>query len=164
MSSTTIIIKEFNDMGLQKKKFAGIVFGMLIVEDIAAIVMMVLLSTVAISQHFEGTELFNSVLKPLYYSYLVCCGYLCDSYLRFPSRYYYCSGTLSLLSSCRTFRIYGAASCRRLPRCWLCLLIEECEVPQLSPSAEKTLRELDFRERTGVNIVAIIRGYSLAGR
>ncbi|WP_352420934.1 TrkA C-terminal domain-containing protein [Proteiniphilum sp.] len=44
------------------------------------------------------------------------------------------------------------------------LLIEECEVPQLSPSAEKTLRELDFRERTGVNIVAIIRGYSLAGR
>ncbi len=92
MSSTTIIIKEFNDMGLQKKKFAGIVFGMLIVEDIAAIVMMVLLSTVAISQHFEGTELFNSVLKPLFYSYLVCCGYLCDSYLRFPSRYYYCSG------------------------------------------------------------------------
>lgn len=67
MSSTTIIIKAFNDMGLQKKKFAGIVFGMLIVEDVAAIVMMVLLSTVAMSQHFEGAELFSSVLKLLFF-------------------------------------------------------------------------------------------------
>lgn len=67
MSSTTIIIKAFNDMGLQKKKFASIVFGMLIVEDIAAIVMMVLLSTVAISKHFEGVEMINSVLKLLFF-------------------------------------------------------------------------------------------------
>lgn len=67
MSSTTIIIKAFNDMGLQKKKFAGIVFGMLIVEDVAAIVMMVLLSTVAMSKHFEGAELFNSVLKLVFF-------------------------------------------------------------------------------------------------
>ncbi|WP_294079678.1 cation:proton antiporter [Proteiniphilum sp. UBA5384] len=67
MSSTTIIIKAFNDMGLQKKKFASIVFGMLIVEDIAAIVMMALLSTVAISQHFEGVEMINSVLKLLFF-------------------------------------------------------------------------------------------------
>ncbi|MEA4917028.1 cation:proton antiporter [Proteiniphilum sp.] len=70
MSSTTIIIKAFNDMGLQKKKFASIVFGMLIVEDIAAIVMMVLLSTVAISKHFEGAELFNSVLKLLFFIFI----------------------------------------------------------------------------------------------
>ena len=63
MSSTTIIIKAFNDMGLQKKKFAGIVFGMLIVEDLAAILMMVLLSTLAVSKHFEGMELFESGLK-----------------------------------------------------------------------------------------------------
>lgn len=47
MSSTTIIIKAFNDMDLQKKRFAGIVFGMLIVEDLAAILMMVLLTTLA---------------------------------------------------------------------------------------------------------------------
>jgi transporter, CPA2 family (2.A.37) len=63
MSSTTIIIKAFNDMGLQKKKFAGIVFGMLIVEDIAAIIMMVLLTTFASSQHIESGELANSVVK-----------------------------------------------------------------------------------------------------
>lgn len=67
MSSTTIIIKAFNDMGLQKKRFAGIVFGMLIVEDLAAIVMMVLLSTFAVSQHFEGGQLANSVVKLLFF-------------------------------------------------------------------------------------------------
>jgi CPA2 family monovalent cation:H+ antiporter-2 len=63
MSSTTIIIKAFNDMGLQKKKFAGIVFGMLIVEDLAAILMMVLLSTVAVSKHFAGGDLLENVLR-----------------------------------------------------------------------------------------------------
>lgn len=67
MSSTTIIIKAFNDMGLQKKKFAGIVFGMLIVEDLAAILMMVLLSTIAVSQHFEGMELLEQVLKLMFF-------------------------------------------------------------------------------------------------
>lgn len=67
MSSTTIIIKAFNDMCLQKKKFAGIVFGMLIVEDLAAILMMVLLSTLAVSQKFHGAGLFNEVLKLLFF-------------------------------------------------------------------------------------------------
>ncbi|MFT4223650.1 cation:proton antiporter domain-containing protein [Dysgonomonas sp.] len=67
MSSTTIIIKAFNDMGLQKKKFAGIVFGMLIVEDIAAIIMMVLLTTFAASKHFESGELANSVVKLVFF-------------------------------------------------------------------------------------------------
>ena len=67
MSSTTIIIKAFSDSGLQKRKFAGIVFGMLIVEDLAAILMMVLLSTVAVSQHFEGTELVLSLLKLIFF-------------------------------------------------------------------------------------------------
>lgn len=65
MSSTTIIIKAFNDMGLQKKKFAGIVFGMLIVEDLAAILMMVLLSTVAGNNEGggENTSLVENALR-----------------------------------------------------------------------------------------------------
>ncbi|MDH6354238.1 CPA2 family monovalent cation:H+ antiporter-2 [Dysgonomonas sp. PH5-45] len=67
MSSTTIIIKAFNDMSLSKKKFAGIVFGMLIVEDLAAILMMVLLSTLAVSQHLEGKELLDSTLKLIFF-------------------------------------------------------------------------------------------------
>lgn len=67
MSSTTIIIKAFNDMGLQKQKFAGIVFGMLIVEDLAAILMMVLLSTLAASNNIEGSELFSSLLRLVFF-------------------------------------------------------------------------------------------------
>ncbi|MFR9165291.1 MAG: cation:proton antiporter [Dysgonomonas sp.] len=67
MSSTTIIIKAFTDMGLQRQKFANIVFGMLIVEDLAAILMMVLLSTIAVSQHFEGHDLIYSMLKLVFF-------------------------------------------------------------------------------------------------
>ncbi|GHV17003.1 sodium:proton antiporter [Bacteroidia bacterium] len=63
MSSTTIVIKTFNDMSLQKTRFAGIAFGMLIVEDLAAILMLVLLSTVAVSKHFEGTQLIYEIFK-----------------------------------------------------------------------------------------------------
>ncbi|KAA6339555.1 sodium:proton antiporter [termite gut metagenome] len=70
MSSTTIIIKAFNDMGLQKQKFAGIVFGMLIVEDLAAIIMMVLLSTFAISNRIEGTELFTDMLRLVFFVFV----------------------------------------------------------------------------------------------
>ncbi|MDR2120453.1 MAG: cation:proton antiporter [Tannerella sp.] len=62
MSSTTIIIKTLTDTGLQKQKFAGIVFAMLIVEDLAAIVMMVLLSTFSVSRQFEGVELVKNVV------------------------------------------------------------------------------------------------------
>ena len=47
MSSTTIIIKTFGDLGLQKKQFARIVFGVLIVEDLAAILMMVIFTALA---------------------------------------------------------------------------------------------------------------------
>lgn len=67
MSSTTIIIKAFTDMRLQKQKFANIVFGMLIVEDLAAILMMVLLSTVASSNRFEGRELLNSIFRLFFF-------------------------------------------------------------------------------------------------
>ncbi|MDR3261212.1 MAG: cation:proton antiporter [Tannerella sp.] len=67
MSSTTIIIKAFNDMGLQKQQFAGIVFGMLIVEDLAAILMMVLLSTIAVSHHIEGWEMLESLARLMFF-------------------------------------------------------------------------------------------------
>ena len=57
MSSTAIIVKAFNDMGLQKEKFAGIVFGILVFEDLFAILLMVILSTFAVSRSFEGSDL-----------------------------------------------------------------------------------------------------------
>ena len=67
MSSTTIIYKAFEDLGLAKKKFAGLVMSVLILEDILAVVLMVVLSTVAVSSHFEGGELVMSILKLLFF-------------------------------------------------------------------------------------------------
>lgn len=63
MSSTTIIFKAFDDMGLRNQRFAGVVFGILVVEDLFAVLLMVLLSTLAVSKHVEGTELLSSVVK-----------------------------------------------------------------------------------------------------
>jgi len=67
ISSTTIILKTFDELGVKAKKFAGIVIGSLIVQDIVAILMMVLLSTVAVSQKFSGTELLMSILKLIFF-------------------------------------------------------------------------------------------------
>ncbi|MFN0257391.1 cation:proton antiporter domain-containing protein [Pedobacter ureilyticus] len=63
VSSTTIIIRAFDELGVKHKKFANLVFGVLIVEDLAAILIMVLLTTVAVSQQFEGAEMIVSILK-----------------------------------------------------------------------------------------------------
>lgn len=63
MSSTTIIFKAFDDMGLGKERFAGLVLSVLIIEDILAIVLMVMLSTMAVSKEFEGTQMLQSILK-----------------------------------------------------------------------------------------------------
>jgi len=62
-SSTTIIIRAFDELGLKRKKFANVVFGILIVEDIVVILLMVMLSTMAISQQFNGIEMFDSLIK-----------------------------------------------------------------------------------------------------
>lgn len=66
-SSTTIIIRAFDEMGVKRKQFAGIVFGVLIVEDIVVILLMVLLSTMAVSKQFDGTEMIGSILKLLFF-------------------------------------------------------------------------------------------------
>lgn len=67
ISSTTIILKTFDELGVKTQKFAGIVIGSLIVQDIVAILMMVLLSTIAVSQQFSGAELLQSVFKLLFF-------------------------------------------------------------------------------------------------
>lgn len=63
MSSTTIIFKAFDDMGIRDQRFAGVVFGILVVEDLFAVLLMVLLSTLAVSKQVEGMELLDSVVK-----------------------------------------------------------------------------------------------------
>lgn len=67
MSSTTIIYKAFDDLGLRKKQFTGLVLSILILEDILAIVLMVVLSTMAVSHDFEGTEMLWSIGKLLFF-------------------------------------------------------------------------------------------------
>lgn len=67
ISSTTIILKTFDELGVKTQKFAGNVIGALIVQDILAILMMVMLSTVAVSQQFSGGELMHSVLKLIFF-------------------------------------------------------------------------------------------------
>ena len=67
MSSTTIIIKAFEDLNLRNQKFTSIVFGALIVEDIVGILMMVMLSTIAVSQHVAGGEMMFSLLKLVFF-------------------------------------------------------------------------------------------------
>lgn len=67
MSSTTIIYKAFDDMGLRQQRFAGLVLSVLILEDILAIVLMVMLSTLAVSKNFEGMEMVQSVIKLVFF-------------------------------------------------------------------------------------------------
>ena len=67
MSSTTIIYKAFDDMGLRQQKFAGMVMSVLILEDILAIVMMVMLSTIAGGSTPDGEQMFESVIKIVFF-------------------------------------------------------------------------------------------------
>ncbi|PRY53359.1 transporter (CPA2 family) [Arcticibacter pallidicorallinus] len=66
-SSTTIIIKAFDELGVKTKQYARIVFGVLVVEDIVVILLMVLLSTVAVTKQFEGTEMLFTVGKLFFF-------------------------------------------------------------------------------------------------
>ena len=63
MSSTTIIYKAFDDLGLRQQKFAGMVMSVLILEDILAIVMMVMLSAIAGGSNPNGEQMLRSVFK-----------------------------------------------------------------------------------------------------
>ncbi len=63
MSSTTIIYKAFDDLGLRQQQFAGLVMSVLILEDILAIVMMVMLSAIASGNNPDGGQMIGSVVK-----------------------------------------------------------------------------------------------------
>lgn len=67
ISSTTIILRTFDELNVKTKQFASVVLGVLIVEDLAAILLLVLLSTISVTQQFEGTELLFSSLKLFFF-------------------------------------------------------------------------------------------------
>ena len=62
MSSTTIILKAFTDLGLKQQKFASMVLAVLIIEDLFAVLMLVLLSSIAMGD-VQGSELIFSIAK-----------------------------------------------------------------------------------------------------
>lgn len=67
ISSTTIIVRAFQEMGMRGQKFVELVFGILVVEDIVAILLLVLLTAIAGSETFSGTELAFSALRLLFF-------------------------------------------------------------------------------------------------
>ena len=67
MSSTTIIAKAFDDLKMKGERFTGSVIGVLVVEDLAAILMMVVLSTMAVSATLDGKELMMSVVRLVFF-------------------------------------------------------------------------------------------------
>ena len=66
LSSTTIIYKAFDDLGLRQQQFAGLVMSVLILEDILAIVMMVMLSAIA-QGDLEGGQMVRSVVSIVFF-------------------------------------------------------------------------------------------------
>lgn len=67
ISSTTIIIRAFEELQVRTTKFAGLVFGVLIIEDLVAIVILVVFSTLGVSRQFEGAELVIELLKLIFF-------------------------------------------------------------------------------------------------
>lgn len=63
MSSTTVILKTYNDLGLKNKPYATLIFGSLVFEDLIAVLLMVLLSTMAVSNQFAGGEMVLALAK-----------------------------------------------------------------------------------------------------
>jgi CPA2 family monovalent cation:H+ antiporter-2 len=66
-SSTTIIIRAFDELGIKTKQYVKVVFGVLVVEDIVVVLLMVLLPMIAVSKHFEGSRLLLAMLKLIFF-------------------------------------------------------------------------------------------------
>lgn len=67
ISSTSIILRIFDEMGLKSRKYVAHVFGILVFEDMAAVLLLVLLSTLAVSQKFAGMEMLTSLFKLVFF-------------------------------------------------------------------------------------------------
>lgn len=67
ISSTTIIIRAFDELKVKNRKFAGAVMGILVIEDLVAVLLMVILSTISIKNNVQGTELIMALLKLVFF-------------------------------------------------------------------------------------------------
>ncbi len=67
MSSTTIIIKAFEELELKGQRFTDLVFGVLVVEDVVGILLLVLLPTISVGKTFNGLDLLFSSSKLVFF-------------------------------------------------------------------------------------------------
>lgn len=67
ISSTSIIVKAFDDLKLKNEKFTADVIGALVVEDLVAVILMVVLSTLSVGNTFDGGELVFSMIKLVFF-------------------------------------------------------------------------------------------------
>ena len=89
ISSTSIIIKSFDDMKLKQQKFASTVTAVLVVEDLIAVLLLVVLSTVSVSKSFDGGELVEQMVKLSFFlvAWFVFGIYLIPTFLRWMRKY-----------------------------------------------------------------------------
>ena len=66
-SSTMITIKAFEELKIKTQQYVRVVFGVLVVQDIVVVLLMVLLSTLAVSQQFQGSEMFFTLAKLIFF-------------------------------------------------------------------------------------------------
>lgn len=67
ISSTTIIFRAFDELGLKTRQFTGLVMGILVIEDLVAIILLVLLSTLALTKTFAGADMLFAILKLVFF-------------------------------------------------------------------------------------------------
>ena len=89
ISSTSIIIKSFDDMKLKQQKFTSTVTAVLVVEDLVAVLLLVVLSTVSVSQNFDGGALVGQMAKLAFFLVAVFIFgiYLIPTFLRWMRKY-----------------------------------------------------------------------------
>ena len=89
ISSTAIIIKSFDDLKLKQQKFTSTVTGVLIVEDLIAVLLLVVLSTVSVSRSFDGGALAWQLVKLVFFIivWFLFGIYLIPSFLRWMRKY-----------------------------------------------------------------------------
>lgn len=89
ISSTAIIIKSFDDLKLKQQKFTSTVTAVLVVEDIIAVLLLVVLSTISVSKTFDGGQLVWSMVKLFFFLivWFVFGIYLIPTFLRWMRKY-----------------------------------------------------------------------------
>ena len=66
-SSTTIILKALTDLGMRQRRYVSMIFAVLIVEDLVAVVLLVILSSIAINEHVSSDQMIASILKLIFF-------------------------------------------------------------------------------------------------